>query len=42
MLVISIPCVFLLIVFEGFSILCFLLINIIEDLGIDGMLVGDI
>jgi hypothetical protein len=39
MLVISIPCAFLVVVFEGFSMLCFLLITFIEDLKIDGMLV---
>jgi len=39
MMVISIPCVFLVVVFEGFSMLCFLLITFISDLEIDGMLV---
>ena len=39
MLVISIPCAFLVVVFEGFSMLGFLLSNFGEDIEIDGMLV---
>jgi hypothetical protein len=37
MLVISIPCVFLAVVCEGVYMPCFLLINFIEDMEIDGL-----